>query len=215
MAARILLVDDHEIFLEGLKSMLATVENVEVAGGAADGAAAVRMAAELKPDVVVMDMALPDMSGVEAARKILEAQPEIKIIALSAHSDKRFVVEMFRAGGSAYLLKRCAFEDLAKAIEAVMAGQKFLSPSIAGIVVGDYLRQLSLAEDSKLSGLTAREREVFQLLVNGQGAKQIARQLGVSERTAAAHRMQIMTKLGLENTVDLIKFAVREGLTGV
>jgi len=213
--ARILLADDHKIVCDGLRTLLETETGMEVIGEAANGRAAVEMAARLKPDVVIMDVAMPDLNGVEATRQITSARANTKVIALSMHSDKRFVAEMFRAGASGYLLKDAAFEELSSAIRAVLDKRTYVSPSIAGALVEDYVTRLPEGEGEGAAALTAKEREVLQLLAEGYSTKKIARRLKVSVKTIETHRQHIMTKLDLHSVAELTKYAIREGLTSL
>ena len=168
MAMRILLVDDHKIMRDGLRVLLEKQPDIEVAGEAENGRMAVRMARELPADMVIMDIGMPDLNGIDATREIVASVPGVKVIALSMHSDKVFVGEMFKAGASAYLLKHCAFEELAQAIRVVSSGQFYLSPQIAGPMIKDYVRQMSNDNTSVFAVLTVREREVLQLLAEGK-----------------------------------------------
>ncbi|GAI21506.1 unnamed protein product, partial [marine sediment metagenome] len=158
---------------------------------------------------------MPDLNGVEAARQIVSEFPDVKIIALSMHSDSLFVTEMLRSGASGYLLKDCAFEELARAIRTVVAGKTYLSPSISGVVVDDYLHRLSKANFSGLEVLTYREREVLQLLAEGKSTKQIALKLHISVKTVETHRRQIMNRLDIHTVAELTKYAIRKGLTSL
>ena len=216
MNIRVLIADDHKIMLAGLRSLLEKHTDFEVVGEAENGRKAVQMSLEKKPDVVVMDVSMPDLNGIEATTQIVEGLKETKVIALSMHSDKRFVMGMLRAGASGYLLKDCASQELANAIYQVADGKKYLSPEITGVVIDDFL----LGGDSEgitasTSVLSAREREVLQLIAEGWSTKQIASHLYVSIKTIETHRRQIMKKLDLHNIADLTKYAVREGLTSI
>jgi DNA-binding NarL/FixJ family response regulator len=162
-----------------------------------------------------MDLGKPDLIGIDATPQITADVPGVKLIGLSMHSDKRFVAEMFKAGACAYLLKDCAFEELAHAVRVTLAGQVYLSPEIAGPVMEDYIHHLSAASKSGFSILSAREREVLQLLAEGGTTRQIASMLHVSIKTIETHRQQIMNKLNIHNVADLIKYAIREGLTSL
>lgn len=215
MPTRIILADDHQIVREGLATLLEQEEDMRVVGTAADGRAAVKLAAELSPDVVVLDVGMPGLNGIEAARQITGALPAAKILALSMHSDRRFVLEMLRAGAAGYLLKDCAFDELAHAIRTIVAGQTYLSPRIAGVVVEGFLQQGEPGERTGAAALTPREREVLQLLAEGMATKQVAHHLGVSSKTIETHRRQIMTKLELDSVAELTKYAIREGLTSL
>ncbi len=213
MSTRIILADDHRIVREGLRSLLDEQPDVEVVAQAEDGRTAVQLAQKLSPDVVIMDIGMPALNGIEATRRIVAEVPGVKVIALSMHSDRRFVAEMFKAGASGYLLKDCAFEELARAINTVVANQLYLSPEIADVVVEDYVRHLTETDLSALSSLTSREREVLQLLAEGKSARQIASDLYMSVNTVATHRRHIMEKLDIDNIAGLTKYAIRAGLT--
>jgi DNA-binding NarL/FixJ family response regulator len=214
MAIKIILADDHRIIREGLRALLEKEPGVEVLGEAADGRTTVKLCRELVPDVVIMDITMPDLNGIEATHQILSEMPEIKVIALSMHSDKRFVSEMLNAGALAYLLKDAAFEELSDALRAVNSNQLYLSAQLEGLK--DYLGRVRTTQAFDSSpALTAREREVLQLLAEGKTTHQIASSLCLSGKTVAAHRAQIMNKLGLTSIAELTKYAIREGLTAL
>lgn len=215
MATRLLLCDDHRIFREGLKTLLEQKPGFAVVGEAADGPAAVAGAQELAPDIVIMDISLPKLNGIEAARRILAARPDARIIVLSMHSDRRFVKEALKAGASGYLLKDSAFDELCAAVCAVRDGQTYLSPAIAHIVVEECVSRASEADGAAFSVLTAREREVLQLLAEGRSTKQIALQLQVSVKTVETHRLQIMKKLRIHSIAGLTRYAIQEGLVAL
>jgi len=215
MSIRILLADDHKITRQGLRSLLDKQQDMEVVAEAEDGRTAVRLVGELSPNVVIMDVTMPDLNGVEATRQIVGQSPDVKIIALSMHSDTLFVTEMLRSGASGYLLKDCAFEELSRAIHAVVAGKTYLSPSVSGVVVDDYLHRLSKADFSDSQVLTDREREVLQLLAEGKSTKQIALKLHISVKTVETHRRQMMNKLDIHTVAELTKYAIRKGLTSL
>ncbi len=215
MKYRIVLADDHRLMREGLKTLLAGEVDLEVVGEAEDGRSAVSLALELVPDVVIMDVAMPGLNGIEATRQILRHAPSVKVIALSMHSDRRFVGEMLKVGASGYLLKDGAFDELVRAIRAVLADQTYLNPKIASIVIEYHVRRPQTENSSVWSVLTAREREVLQLLSEGKTSKQIAAQLHISAKTVESHRRQITDKLGLRSVAALTKYAIREGLTSL
>ena len=216
MSIRVLIADDHKIMLAGLRSLLEKQTDIEVVGEADNGRKAVQLAQEKKPDVVVMDVSMPDLNGIEATTQISESLPETRVIALSMHSDKRFVMGMLRAGASGYLLKDCASQELANAILQVAGGKKYLSPEITGVVLGDILQGGSPGEVATVaSQISPREREVLQLIAEGWSTKQIASHLYVSVKTIETHRRQIMKKLDLHSIADLTKYAIREGLTSI
>ncbi|MBW1981305.1 MAG: response regulator transcription factor [Deltaproteobacteria bacterium] len=215
MSVRILIADDHQIMRQGLRSLIEAHSGMEVVAEAENGRMAVQLAQEIKPDVVIMDISMPDLNGIEATRQMISFLPEVKVIALSMHSDKRFIYGMFEAGASAFLLKDCAFEELTLAINAAARGRCYVSPDVAGKVIDDYLRRAPLPRSAALVNLSAREREVLQLLAEGLPTKQIAFRLHVSVKTVETHRRRIMEKLGLHSIAELTKYAVREGLTSL
>jgi DNA-binding NarL/FixJ family response regulator len=215
MSVKIILADDHRIMREGLRALLEKQSGMEVIAEAEDGRTTVDLAHELKPDVVVIDISMPDLNGIDATRQIIRASPHIKVIALSMHSDRKFVREMLAAGASGYLLKDSAFEELGAALAAVLNNQTYLSPKIADTVVRDYLGKIDTTEAKTSPTLTHREREVLQLLAEGRTTKDIASKLCVSIKTIETHRKQIMEKVGLKSVAELTKYAIREGLTSL
>jgi DNA-binding NarL/FixJ family response regulator len=215
MSIRVLLVDDHALLREGLRSLLEKQPDVEVVGEADDGRRARERVAELSPDIVIMDVSMPKLSGIEATRQITNEFPAVKVIALSIHSKRRFVADMLSAGAAGYILKECLFDELIQAIQAVAAGGRYLSPKITDVVVDDYVKRLSGGVDSPLASLTSREREVLQLVAEGESTKQIAMELHVSTKTIEANRRQIMEKLDMHSVAELTKYAIREGLTSI
>jgi len=215
VSIRILLADDHKITREGLRSLLEKEPDMEVVAEAEDGRTTVSLVRELQPDVVIMDVSMPDLNGMEAARQIGSEFGNVKIIALSMHSDSLFVTEMLKSGASGYLLKDCAFEELARAIRVVVADQTYLSPSISGVVVNGYLHRVSRVDISGPQALTDREREVLQLVAEGKSTKEIALALHISVKTVETHRRQIMDKLDIHTVAELTKYAIRKGLTSL
>jgi DNA-binding NarL/FixJ family response regulator len=215
MNIRVLLVDDHRIVRHGLRALLERETDMEVVSEAGSGRDAVQLACEIKPDVIVMDIAMPDMNGIDAARRIVADHPECRILALSMLGDRRFIFEMFSAGVKGYLLKDCAADELVMAIRAVHHGEMFLSPQIAGIVVKDFIKLSPEASPETSLSLTIREREVLQLIAEGKNAKEIAFILRLSSKTVDTFRQSIMKKLGLNTVAELTKYAVREGLTSL
>jgi DNA-binding NarL/FixJ family response regulator len=213
MSIKVMIVDDHQIVREGLRAMLEKEHDIKVVGEAVDGRMTERLARELAPDVIIMDVAMPDLNGIEATRQIVAELPGVKIIALSMHDDRRFVLNMFKAGAAGYMLKDCAFKDLAKAIRVVMTHKTYLSHEIADIVVKDYLASSTPAESSVFQLLSPREREVLQLIAEGKTSAQIADNLHISVKTVESHRQQIMIKLKIKSVAELTKYAIREGLT--
>jgi DNA-binding NarL/FixJ family response regulator len=212
---KIFIADDHKILREGLRSLMEKMGGIQVAGEAADGREAVRLATESRPDVVVMDVNMPGLNGIEATRLLLKELPAVKVIGLSMYSDKRFVVGMLRAGASGYLLKAGAFEELAVAVQTVMAGNIYLSPKVTGVVIDGYIGNLAQEKSALHAMLTPREREVLQLLAEGRSSKEIASRLHVSEKTVHTHRQNIMEKLDIHSVAELTKYAIREGITSV
>lgn len=215
MSIRIILAEDHKITREGLTNMLNDQHDMEVVGEAENGREAVQLTQELSPDLVIMDVTMPDLNGIDATRIITSGSTNTKVIALSMYSDKQFVQGMIQAGASGYLLKDCAFGELVNAIRAITDGNTYLSPGIAGIIVQDYLKKLSSDRSSAASALTNREREVLQLIAEGKGTRAIASDLNVSVKTIETHRRQIMEKLGIFSVAELTKYAIREGLTSL
>ncbi|MBX2991175.1 MAG: response regulator transcription factor [Bacteroidetes bacterium] len=212
MNNRILLVDDHKILRDGLRALLDTQMNNTVVGEAEDGSQALRLAGELSPDIIIMDISLPDMTGIDATREILKSSPSVKIIALSMYSDKRFVTDMLRAGASGYLLKDCAFEELEEAIETVSKNGKYISPNLTDVVVYDYIDILQKTKSVTSSLLSTQEIQVLTRLAEGQNMKQIATELNISVKTVETYRARIAEKLNIHSLADLIKYAIREGL---
>jgi DNA-binding NarL/FixJ family response regulator len=210
---RVLLADDHRLMRSGLRLVIERHPDFTVVGEADDGRQAVAMAESLKPDVIVMDIGMPSLNGIEAARQISEKQPEIAIVMLSMHSDEGYVLRALKAGARAYLLKDSAEEDLTQAIEAVRDGKSFFSPAVSRVPLQDYMRKLERvgAEDS-YDLLTAREREILQLVAEGKSSKEIATLLNLSTYTVETHRSNIMQKLNLKGIPELILYAVRKGL---
>lgn len=213
MTIRVLVADDHRIMRDGLCNMLRQEDDMAVVGEANNGREAVALVKELAPDVVIMDVTMPELNGIEATRQITAGATRGRVIALSVHADRQFVAEMFKAGAAGYLLKMCAFEELASAIRLVVDGQTYLSPGVAADVMEDYTRLLPETGGSPVAILTDREREVLQLLAEGKGTKEIGLILHVSSKTIDTHRRQLMQKLNLHSLPELTKFAIREGLT--
>lgn len=215
MSIKILLADDHKILREGLRTLIEKQQDMLVVAEAENGKMAVELAKKISPDIVVIDISMPDLNGIEATRQILDSNPRIKVIALSIHTDRPFIIEMFKAGASGYLLKDCSFEEVSNAIHTVIKNQTYLSPKIADVVIKDYLHKLPEKDFSVFSVLTSREREVLQLLAEGKSTKEIAYSLKVSVKTVETYRQHIMEKLGIRSVAELTKYAIREGLTSL
>jgi DNA-binding NarL/FixJ family response regulator len=213
VSIQVLLADDHRIVREGLRSMLENREDIEVVGETENGEETVRLAQQLRPSVVVLDISMPDLNGVEATRRILGNSPGAKVIILSMHSDRRFVIESLRAGAVGYVPKDSAFGELERAIHTVVAGRTYLSPEVAGLVVEYSVRPAGDDPSSVFSVLTVREREVLQQLAEGKTTKEAAAALHVSDKTIETHRRNIMNKLDIHSIAGLTRYAIREGIT--
>jgi two-component system response regulator NreC len=213
MTLRVLLVDDHELMRQGLRSILESEGGVEVVGEAANGREAIELAKKLTPQVVVMDVAMQDMNGIEATRQVRSACPGVKVIALSSHSDSRYVTAMLDAGASGYVLKANAYDDLRRALDAARRGKTYLCADVTESVVATSLR--GGGTDNVRTLLTAREREVLQLLAEGLSSPEIGQRLFVATSTVETHRRNVMRKLGIHSVADLTKYAIREGLTSL
>ena len=209
---RVLLADDHAMVRQGLRLLIEKQPDIELVFEAKDGCEAVEHVRKLLPEVVVMDLSMPNINGIEATRQIVNEFPHIKVIALSIHSNNRFVADMLGAGASGYVLKECLFEELVQAIRIVKEGKNYLSPQITGIVVEDYIKRITRVIDSPLSSLSSREREILQLIAKGKSTKQIALELHVSTKTVDANRRKIMEKLDAHTIADLVKIAISENL---
>jgi two-component system response regulator NreC len=208
---RILVADDHDIMRRGLCLQLQQRDYFEVVGEAADGREAVKLAAELKPDVVIMDIGMPTLNGIEATAQILKGNPRTGVIILSMHSDESYLVRTLTAGAKGYLLKDTAEADLHRAVETVSQGKPFFSPAIGKVLLEDYVRQLQrrgLQDSYDL--LTEREKEVLQLLAEGKSNKEVATVLNLSTYTVESHRIHFMQKLNLHSTADIVLYAVRK-----
>ncbi len=209
---RILLADDHRIVRDGLRSLLTQQPGLEVVAEASNGYELLDLVPKHLPDVIVVDVSMPELNGVEATRRLSAAGGATKIVALSVHTDRRYVTRMFEAGASAYLPKSAAFDELTLAINAVIRGQFYLSPSITGVILAGHLWGGDVAPTACL---TSREREVLQLLAEGMSSKEIAARLTVAVTTVETHRRHIGERLGIHNIAELTKYAIREGLTSL
>lgn len=215
MSIRVMLVDDHRIMRDGLRSLLQNEEGIEVVGEAADGREAVTLAGELLPDVIVMDLTMPGMSGTEATAEIMAAMPDTKVLALSMVLDRGCVVEALKAGGAGYILKECAVGELVTAIRAVASGAPYLCDQITSLIMKDFSRSEDEKAEDKAALLSKRESEVLRMVADGKSTKEIAFTLGVSIKTVEVQRHSIMKKLNLFSVAELTKFAIREGLTSI
>lgn len=215
MSVRILIVDDHKIVRQGLHTLIQSEAELEVVAEASDGQQAVEKALECSPQVVIMDVSMPTLNGIEATRQILAKKPRTKIIALSMHADRVYVMQALKAGAVGYLLKDSAFEELLKAIREVLKGHVFLSAHITDLVVKEYVAGVSATPPgaNAFSLLTSREREVLQQIAEGKSTKEIAQSLRVSVKTIETFRHQVMEKVNLHTVAELTKYAIREGLT--
>ena len=211
MSIRVLLADDHEMFLEGLRELLGKADGIELVGLARDGAEVVAAAERLQPDVVLMDMTMPRLNGIQATQKIAAGSSGTKVLVLSMHGDKNLIVESLKAGARGYVLKECSSQELCLAIQTVANGQYYLTPAILSTLIGDYLRLTESEAQSSNCPLSDRELDVLKLLVNGCKAKQIAEQLSISKNTVDTHRRHILDKLGCNSMAELTRYAIREG----
>lgn len=212
MSIKIILADDHAVLRHGLSRSIEQENDINVIGQSKDGQTTIELVRELSPDVVVMDIGMPDLNGMEATRIITKDYPQVKVVGLSMHSSDKYVREMFKAGASGYLLKNCPFEELVEAIRTVVENKTYISPSIGEMVVKEYAGKPD-SEKSVFSLLSHREREVLQLFAEGKTTKQIGLSLHISPKTVEAHRLRIMNKVGIDNTAQLTKYAIQEGLT--
>lgn len=211
MTLKVIVVDDHKIVRDGLCSLIEGLSGYSIVGWADNGRKAIEVARQEKPDIIIMDVSMPEMNGIDATSSIMEDMPLCKIIVLSMHSDKRFITGALQAGASGFLLKECAFQELKQALDAVQKGQTYLSPKIAGTVVHDYRRRL-LSEANE-ENLTTKEREVLQMIAEGRSTKEIADRLFVSIKAIEGRRRRIMEKLQISTVAGLVKYAIKEGLT--
>jgi DNA-binding NarL/FixJ family response regulator len=212
MPIRILIADDHAVVAEGLKHLVEAQSDLEVVATVGDGRAAVRTAKETEPDVVLMDLSMPELNGADAARAIIDERPSCKVIVLSMYAEREYVRRALKAGATGYVVKRSAAKELVEAIRAVHAGQRYLSPRVADVVIDDY------AADGKadlLEKLSAREREVLQLLAEGRTGAEIAQRLTLSQKTVETYRARLVEKLGIRDVAGLVKFAIQRGLVSL
>ena len=212
MKIRVMLVDDHAVVRAGLRMMLESEEEFDICSEASTASEAILNTAQDKPDVILMDIGLPDMTGIEATREIKRAFPEIPVVALTIHEDEEYFFKMLDAGASGYVPKRAAPEELLSAIRAAYSGEVYLYPSLAKLLVRDFLSQQQESAANTLNGLTAREEEVLALLAEGESNTEIAEKLTISPKTVARHRENIMNKLNLHFCIDLVKYAIWKGI---
>lgn len=216
---RVLIADDHDMFREGLKVLLQPYTDIEVVGEASDGRQATDKACQLQPDVVLMDIAMPVMNGLEATRRICRESPQVKVVVLTQYDDREYVLSLVRSGASGYVTKKATASELVSAIRAAYEGNFFLQPSVASTLVQDYLQRLSELRASNSEGgydrLTDREREVLQLVAEGRSNQEISAILGLSVKTVLRHRTNLMEKLDIHNRTQLIKYAIAQGLIQV
>ena len=208
----VVLADDHMIIRDGLRALLERQPDMEVVAEADNGRTALKHVKELSPDIVIMDIGMRELNGIDATRQIVKKSPGVKVLALSMYSDKRFIKGMLKAGASGYMLKDSAFKELIDAIRVIIDDKTYISPSIASIVMDDYLDNSPEKDGSMRALLTSRELEVLQLLAEGKSTKQIALSLDLSIKTIESHRNKVMQKINVSNIADLTKYAIREGI---
>ena len=210
--AKLLLVDDHVVVRQGLKALFANEPDVEIVGEAGNGREALSCIPELQPDVILMDISMPGLNGIEATRQIRQTHPDVKVVVLSMHANEEYVFQVLRAGASGYVLKQSDSMEVLNAIRAALSGGSFLSPPISRTVIDDYVRRAEArGQGSDLELLTSRQREVLQLLAEGLSNQEIAKQLSISIKTVETHRSNMMNKLGVSSKTELIKYALRKG----
>ena len=212
MTIKILIADDHEVVAEGLKHLVQAQSDLEVVAIVGDGREAVRVAKETEPDVVLMDLSMPELNGADATRAIIDQRPECRVIVLSMYAEREYVRRALKAGATGYVVKRSAAKELVEAIRAVQSGQRYLSPRVADVVIDDY------AGDGKadlLEKLSTREREVLQLLAEGRTGSEIAQRLALSQKTVETYRARLVEKLGIRDVAGLVKFAIQRGLVSL
>ena len=209
---RVLLADDHTIVRKGLRALLEDEADIEVIGEAEDGREAIRMVQQLLPDVVLMDLSMPGLSGLEATRQIKKRFPEVKVLILTRHANEEYVFQILRAGASGYVVKKAAPTELVLAIQSVYRGDSFLSPAISRPVIEEYIRKAEAMVENSYDRLTDREREVLQLIAEGHSSREIAELLHITERTVRTHRGHVMDKLDIHNIAELAQYAIRKGV---
>ena len=212
---KVLIADDHTILRQGIKALLDNQAEIEVIGEAKDGREALTLIERLLPDVILMDIAMPGLNGLEATRRIKKKFPEIKVLVLTMYTNEEYVFQILNAGANGYLVKETAFQDLISAIKAVYRDEAFMSPSISKKVINRYTQRVRDANDTTSDILTTREREILQLIAEGSSSKKIAEALFISPKTVETHRTHIMDKLNIHNRTDLIKYAIRTGIVDI
>lgn len=216
MEIKVFLADDHAVVRDGLRSLLEAEKDISVIGGAADGRKTVRQVQKLRPDVVVMDIAMPELNGIEATEQILETCPPTRVLILSMHSSKEHIFRALQAGAQGYLLKESAGQEVVKAVRTVHSGTRYLSQRITETVIDDYMHQCQAASaPSPLKRLSSREREILQLVAEGKSSAEIAETLYLSPKTVETYRSRLMRKLGVSDLPGLVKFAIRHGVTAL
>ena len=213
MSPRVVLADDHRLFRDGLRPLLAGHPDIEVVGETEDGLEALALCRDLQPEVAVLDIAMNGLNGIEVTRRLAREVPDVRVIILSMHGDRRFVLESLRAGARGYVLKDASFDELLAAVTAVVAGRLHLSAAVGDEVLQDYVNRMTAESGTAFAVLSAREREVLQLLAEGLATKQVAARLCLSAKTVESHRRSLMAKLDLHSVAELTKYAIRQGLT--
>lgn len=211
----VMVVDDHSVVREGIKMVLGTDPELKVVGVAASGEEAVKEVHEIGPDVVVMDIAMPGLSGFEATRMIREQNPDVKVLALTVHDSEAYVFQMLQAGAVGYVLKRASADDVIQAVKAAHRGEAILHPSVAKLLITDYLTRVEHGDESSYDSLSEREREILKLIAEGRTNKEIAQMLYLAVKTVQAHRANLMRKLGMHDRTELVKYAIRKGIIGL
>lgn len=212
---KVLVADDHTILRQGIKALLDNQEGIEVVGEAKDGREAIKTIEEVFPDVILMDIAMPGLNGLEATRRIKKKFPKIKVVVLTMHANEEYIFQILKAGADGYLVKETAFQDLISAINAVCKGEAFMSPSISKTVIHNYMQRAKGEEKAGCDTLTTREREILQLVAEGNSNKKIAEALFISPKTVETHRTHIMDKLNIHDRAGLIKYAIRKGIANL
>lgn len=209
---KVVIADDHTILRQGIKALLGNNERMEVVGEAKDGREAIRVTEELMPDVILMDIAMPGLNGLETTRRIKKKFPRIKILVLTMYTNEEYIFQILNAGADGYLVKETAFQDIISAIESVYKGEAFMSPSISKKLINSYIQRARGYQDEVCDTLTTREREIIQLIAEGNTSKKIAEALFISTKTVETHRNHIMDKLNIHNSIGLVKYAIRKGM---